>query len=280
MSENRTQWALPRSDDPSQEGMSATTKGRAEDIPCRLGNLLRYVEFTEADLGDDAQNTLSDLILAMPYVERSADPYLVGAVEVAATALCARPQNPELARRLAKRIKRRVLFYRILGSSPSAAVALGLGLFFYLLAPFSLLVVEELRSIEFQKLLGTTLGMLLLVSLAGALGSIVSVMIRLQKDFSHAKAWEPLHFLFTGLFKPMVGMAFAIFVYVAFESGIIPVEVTAGDGSQEEENLFFLAVAFLAGFSERFAEDIVEGVEKRCNVPSEHEQFPRTRNRA
>jgi hypothetical protein len=279
MPENGTMGALRRSNDPSQEGKSTTAQVGALDIPRRLGNLLRYVEYAEDDLGDEAQKTLSDLILAIPHVERSANPYLVGAVEVAATALCARPQKPELARRLAKRIKRKVLFYRVLGSSPSAAVAFGLGLFFYLLAPFALLVVEEVRGINFREQLGTGLGMLLLVSLAGALGSIVSVMIRLQKDFSDLKAWEPLHFLFTGLFRPMVGMAFAIFVFAAFESGIIPVEVVGGDGSPEE-NLFYLTVAFLAGFSERFAEDIVEGAEKRCDVPSEHEQFPPTRNRA
>jgi hypothetical protein len=162
----------------------------------------------------------------------------------------------ELARELTKSTRNSVRFYRWLGS-PSTAVACWLSLYFYLLAPFSLLIADQMTHIDFEKLLGTSLGMLLLVSLAGALGSIVSVLIRIQNHSFKPKVWEPIPFMFTGLFKPIVGMAFAIFVFAIFNSGIVPVDVMGPDNGPKE-NLFFLAVAFIAGFSERCEKYIAE----------------------
>lgn len=271
MTENGSRSTVRGSAERSDKDKYLLTNSEEEGISCRLGKLIDYVESVTEDLDDESQKILSDLIVGLAYIERSGNSYLVGAAEVAVRALCVKPQKLELARKLVKTIKRRLLFYRILGSSPSTAVAFGLSLFFYLLAPFSLFIVDQVRGIDFEALLGTSLGMLLLVSLAGALGSIVSVLIRVQNYAYKPKVWGPIPFVFTGLFKPIVGMAFAIFVFSIFKSGIIPLDVSGIENSSRESH-FFLAVAFIAGFSERFAKDIAKGTEEIYRGPSQHEQ--------
>jgi hypothetical protein len=273
--ENRSHPTAQGSAERSDNGKFLLTNGEEEGISCRLGKLIDYVEGVTEDFDDQSQKILSDLIVALAYIERSGNSYLVGAAEVAVRAICVKPQKLVLARILVKTIKRQLLLYRLLGSSPSTAVAFGLSLFFYLLAPFSLFIVDQVRGIDFEALLGTSLGMLLLVSLAGALGSIVSVLIRVQNYAYKPKVWGPIPFVFTGLFKPIVGMAFAIFVFSIFNSGIIPVDVLGPENSPRESH-FFLAVAFIAGFSERFAKDIAKGTEEIYSSPSEHEQPIRT----
>jgi hypothetical protein len=270
MSENGTRTTMPDADGRGADERAARKKGEEEAISRRLDRLIDYVENTTEELDDESQRTLSELIVVMSCIEKSGNPYLTGAAEVAVRAICAQPQKLELARELTKSTRNSVRFYRWLGS-PSTAVAFGLSLFFYLLAPFSLLIVDQMRHIDFEKLLGTSLGMLLLVSLAGALGSIVSVLIRIQNHSFKPKVWEPIPFMFTGLFKPIVGMAFAIFVFAIFNSGIVPVDVMGPDNGPKE-NLFFLAVAFIAGFSERFAKDIAEETEDRYGGPNKHGQ--------
>jgi hypothetical protein len=269
MRQNGTQTTVRGTDSRSHEHKLVLTSGEEEEISCRLGKLMDYVENDTDDLDDEPQKILSELIVAMSYIERSGNPYLAGAAEVAVRALCAKPQKLELARGLVKKIKRRLLLYRILGSSPSTAVAFGLSLFFYLLAPFSLFMVDEVKGIDFEALLGTSLGMLLLVSLAGAMGSIVSVLIGAQNHAYKPKVWGPVPFVFTGLFKPIVGMAFAIFVFTILNAGIIPVDVPGPD-NDPKENLFFLAIAFVAGFSERFAKDIAKDTEARYSGRSQN----------
>jgi hypothetical protein len=269
MRENGTQITLQGSDDLSHEDTVVLTKGKEEELSSRLSDLMDYVENATDDLDDEPQTILSELIVAISYIERSGNAYLAGAAEIAARALYARPQKLKLARELVKKIKRRVFLYRMLGSSPSTAVAFGLGLFFYLLAPLSLLLVNHVRSIDFEALLGTSWGVLVLVSLAGALGSIVSVLIRAQNHAPEPKVWGPIPYVFTGLFKPIVGMAFAIFVFAIFNSGII---IVPGADDSPKENFFFLAVAFVAGFSERFAKDIANSTEERYVGQSQNEQ--------
>ena len=246
----------------------ARPKGRTsagnqqEDLSRRLDRLIGYVvENVPNHFSIGAQKSLSELIVAISYIERSGNPYLSAAAEAAAEALYAEPQKLVLARKLIKKLNRRLLLYRLLGSSPSMAVAFGLGLFFYLLAPFSLFIVNQVKGIDFQELLGTSLGMLVLIALAGAMGSIVSVLIGTQKFTINPKVWGPIPFVCTGLFKPIVGMAFALFIFATLNSGIIPVDLPGQDDGVRE-NCFFLSIAFVAGFSERFAKGIADDTER------------------
>ncbi len=101
--------------------------------------------------------------------------------------------------------------------------------------------------------------MLLSVGLAGALGSIVSIMVRIQQ-FANTKLKDPSLLFWTGLFKPVIGSSFALFVFCAVNSGLIPL-TTRFDPGKPETTYVFLAFSFVAGFSERFAKDVAAKTE-------------------
>lgn len=91
------------------------------------------------------------------------------------------------------------------------------------------------------------------VGIVGAQGAAVSLIIRLA---SLVRDDQPpaLHFL-NGLLKPFVGMSFAHLSYMVFASGLI-----AKPAVEKRDFYFYVAVAFVAGFSERFARDLVERI--------------------
>lgn len=92
------------------------------------------------------------------------------------------------------------------------------------------------------------------VGVVGAQGAAVSLIIRLARLVDDDQP-PTLHFL-NGLLKPFVGMTFAHLSYSVFESGMIAKPVL----TEGREIYFAVAVAFVAGFSERFAKDLVERI--------------------
>ena len=91
---------------------------------------------------------------------------------------------------------------------------------------------------------------------AGSLGAILSVLTRttraqvansLDIDYQVGKGL----IFFAGLFRPIVGALLAAALYVLINAGIIPLKIPG----PPEGNFFFTGIAFLAGFSERLAQD-------------------------
>jgi hypothetical protein len=99
---------------------------------------------------------------------------------------------------------------------------------------------------------------LFFISLAvsmGALGSAISVIVRANKFIKQGKEGESDLF-FTGFFRPIVGMSFAIFAVALIESGIFSGIFRIAE--RENRNVYlYMAIAFVAGFSERLVEDVV-----------------------
>jgi len=95
---------------------------------------------------------------------------------------------------------------------------------------------------------------------AGALGAIVSVIARMNSS-SFAVDYDvgrpPLRRL--GAFRPLVGSVFGIVIYFALVSGLMQVE---GD----RHFPFYAVFAFIAGFSERFVRDTLDGVAASAGV--------------
>lgn len=90
---------------------------------------------------------------------------------------------------------------------------------------------------------------------AGGIGAVLSVMTRLTgNNLSVDPAAGRRLVLLAGGFRPLIGGIFAFAIYVFVEGGLLPVKVTVV-GLQA--TYFFLGIAFLAGFSERFAQDAV-----------------------
>jgi hypothetical protein len=102
-----------------------------------------------------------------------------------------------------------------------------------------------------------TLGQALLASIAGAVGAMVSVMWRMTSGtfsinlptLDYASARSELRLMGAG--RPAIGGIFALAVFVFALSPLLPI-----DAVSKHDTYFLLALGFLAGFSERFAQDM------------------------
>jgi hypothetical protein len=101
------------------------------------------------------------------------------------------------------------------------------------------------------------LGQALLVWVAGAVGAVVSVMWRMTSGtfsinlptLGHESGDSQLNLM--GAVRPLIGGVFALAVFVFAKSPLIPLD-TADKG----DTFLFVGLGFLAGFSERFAQDM------------------------
>ena len=97
-------------------------------------------------------------------------------------------------------------------------------------------------------------GIGLLCFSAGGVGAMVSVMSRMSTG-SVRLDWEfgkdTLRTL--GALRPFVGAVFGLITFLALKSGVV--NLTPGDDS----SYYYIVFAFVAGFSERFAQDMLLG---------------------
>jgi hypothetical protein len=102
----------------------------------------------------------------------------------------------------------------------------------------------------------------------GALGSCVSVITSSEKFLNRTRL-QKIDPFYIGFFRPFVGMAFAIFIVALLESGIfgsilnISSQNNANPGTRKV--YLFAAIAFIAGFSERFAPGIADQISSRTD---------------
>jgi hypothetical protein len=98
---------------------------------------------------------------------------------------------------------------------------------------------------------------------SGAIGAVISVMVRINRgttlevDFDRGRVVTVL----AGSFRPIIGAVFGGALYVLVQAGLLPLQVPAADaianGVTNRDSFFFLGLAFLAGFSERWAQDTI-----------------------
>jgi hypothetical protein len=140
-------------------------------------------------------------------------------------------------------------------TSPALYMVWGLTCVAAFLVP-AFLVVNFFLIPHRELLLGLPADVVVLVMLAGAAGSIVSLLIRVREFDRQRKSPRAVLFL-TGLFRPIIGTIFGLFVYLLLLSELLPIEVPAGPAVG-----FYPAIAFIAGFSERFVPDVVDHAER------------------
>jgi hypothetical protein len=91
---------------------------------------------------------------------------------------------------------------------------------------------------------------------AALLGGGVSVLFRLRQfSCTNIRDFDPFLLLWNGLFNPIVGMIFATFVYAMLVSQVISF------GTTTVTSPCLWMVGFLAGFSERFTNDMITRAE-------------------
>ncbi|MBN3961839.1 hypothetical protein [Nostoc sp. NMS8] len=106
---------------------------------------------------------------------------------------------------------------------------------------------------------------------AGTLGSIISILIRIE-EFQKKKYSDPLTPFLVGAFKPMIGGAFSVLFLALINSGIILMFInpsvfklnptTNQESSQDQQRSLIFVIAFVVGFSERLAKDFIGKAEE------------------
>jgi hypothetical protein len=210
-------------------------------------------------LDEELQRELAALLDLLPDLAEPPHSNFVPLVDVAAAALLCEKPNLLLARQirenLSRRVRRRSPLVQALkgGGTPPVRVILGLATLLYFALPILFLYGRRLLGQE--TIFGVDSSLVALVAVAGAVGSIVSIMVRIR-DFGTLADPDPTVLFFTGFFKPVVGTAFALFIFTVLKAGILPVTI-----DPEKAVYFFAALAFVSGFSERFASDVATRTE-------------------
>jgi hypothetical protein len=90
---------------------------------------------------------------------------------------------------------------------------------------------------------------------AGSVGAVISVVQRINTGDFHVEydVGRPYAFFLGGL-RPLIGGVFAIAIAYAFDSGILHLPIGQA-ADTEQKRLALIVVSFLAGFSERWAQD-------------------------
>jgi hypothetical protein len=97
---------------------------------------------------------------------------------------------------------------------------------------------------------------LLIAAAAGGIGATASVMFRITRgqNLEVNMGGGALVTLVGGAFRPLIGAVFGVTLYVLVEGGLLPLN-SSGDG--RHELMFYIGLSFLAGFSERWAQDTI-----------------------
>jgi hypothetical protein len=96
----------------------------------------------------------------------------------------------------------------------------------------------------------------LVTATLGAAGAVLSVLQRLGRGLDLSPEGETQSFRRQGWFRPTIGALLGVVSYVLLKGGLVSIaSPTAG----ADKVLYFGGIAFLAGFSERFAQDMLIG---------------------
>jgi hypothetical protein len=215
---------------------------------------------------ESLQCEFARLTLILERLYRNLDLGEVVSAEIALKALVQDKPNLALAKevldKLEVRVRRSVFTALLRMESAPTRVILGLGVLLYFGLPSGYFLFRQVSGVK--DILGVNVSMLIGVALAGALGSVVSIMVRIH-EFALAKVNDPSILFFTGFFKPIIGMSFAMFVFACLNAGILPLAIKVDSAAA---SYFFLALGFVSGFSERFATDVASLAEKSVRSPS------------
>lgn len=99
---------------------------------------------------------------------------------------------------------------------------------------------------------------------AGALGALTSVLSsatfgRIVLDRPQGGTWNT----YLGAFRPLIGSLFGVAFFALIDAGFLPIKVPSGSG----QIALYASVAFLAGFSHRWAQDTLKAAQGRISTP-------------
>jgi hypothetical protein len=106
---------------------------------------------------------------------------------------------------------------------------------------------------------------LILATLAGGLGAVVSVMQRMTSGRLKITAEDGKRTIrILGGIRPVLGAILGVVLYVLLGGGLLPLENDPPGAG--ELHYYVVGLAFIAGFSERFAQDMITGAAGGLNA--------------
>jgi hypothetical protein len=113
-------------------------------------------------------------------------------------------------------------------------------------------------------------------SVAGAVGAVISVMMRMSGRGTFAIDHEigKLEVLLVGAYRPLIGAVSGVVVYFLVQTPMVPIDDTT------ETVPFFAVVAFLAGFSERWTRMMLSGAMRTIADAGEEERTAKAEQEA
>lgn len=247
------------SETPSINALISLAKLKIEEVTSR-----------DEEFSKEHQELLAKILNLLQDIDKLNDTSLISSAEIALISLL-KEKNYILAEKIYEELKWKVRLYNnpllglIMGSSPiSIRISFGLATFLFSCVLVLWILLGILQPVI--ELAATTSGLpskdighgLLLfcwISFMGALGSGISILLRIN-ELSSQKFSDPLLPFFNGFLKPITGMSLAIVTVAFLKAGFLPIEIKA-----DKEIYFFTILAFVTGFSERFAKDILARAE-------------------
>jgi hypothetical protein len=118
---------------------------------------------------------------------------------------------------------------------------------------------------------GVAVPPLVIAVVAGGVGAVISVMTRISAGKLSLDCHATTALLrLAGFFRPLIGAISGLIIYVVVQAGLVPVTPP----TQAKGVYFFTAIAFLAGFSERWAQDMLG--KSTAGMPGEADPAPRS----
>lgn len=202
---------------------------------------------------EESQKELGQLVNHISYIAKRGDDVLLQSARIALSSLIKSPVELIIAKEVNSNLSyRKKPPYEKM--TPSTKVIFGLCVCFYF--ALSTLWVGGTDFNIPEHFFGINSSLILLAAGSGAIGSIVSIMSRVG-EFSELEAKDHMVYFFTGLFKPVIGTSFSVLIFCLIKAGIVPIDL----GDETREVLVICSIAFLSGFSERFASDFTKKAE-------------------
>jgi hypothetical protein len=262
--------AVVRSGRPRREPRATAPEGQDSGAPPALSPDLAAIYALLADhtpRGDHMDLALCRFVTLLPILQQAGNPCLVLQGRVVATYLVREDAAPSMRRRLVDDLACKLELRRRV---PAVHIMAGLGCFLLLLALAASCFAILWQSHPWDPakvppaffIFNVSPWLVLAVAVAGGLGSMISMFSRLESYASLVDMDVRLLWLI-GAVKPVMGVVLALFVFTVLQSKILPFSF-----DESPQTLFtFVAVAFLAGFSERFSRVVAARVEARFLGP-------------
>ena len=237
------------------------------------GELAKLIGGFHGKLDQDAQDELARLVSLWPDLEELRDDRAFKTFDVAVAALLPKSGNVKLARTIRRDLEQRIdnqrlwrrLFSVLLGLAALGAILFGLAagtwaMLMNLLANCNLvLCINPKAETGLIDHLDSTILLALPVMGLGAFGGVTSILTRLDRIVAGQRP-DPWVLGAVAFARPIIGMGFALLVYLILQCRLIVVaNITQPDGAYIA---LVLALAYIAGFSERFVPGVMSKLEQ------------------